>query len=49
MVGISTGRMSSEAAPFGASSNPASAAKAPAKGLEDYLEMKYLCMRDLRM
>ncbi len=46
MVGINTGRMSSEAAPFGGIKQSASAGKAR-HGLEDYLEMKYLCMGNI--
>lgn len=40
MVGINTGRMSSEAAPFGGMKQW----EGSRHGLEDYLEMKYLCM-----
>lgn len=44
MVGINTGRMSSEAAPFGGIKQSGIGREASRHGLEDYLEMKYLCM-----
>ncbi|TIW85226.1 MAG: aldehyde dehydrogenase family protein, partial [Mesorhizobium sp.] len=44
MVGINTGRMSSEAAPFGGMKQSAIGREGSRHGLEDYLEMKYLCM-----
>ncbi|MBY3090266.1 NAD-dependent succinate-semialdehyde dehydrogenase [Rhizobium laguerreae] len=47
MVGINTGRMSSEAAPFGGIKQSGIGREGSWHGLEDYLEMKYLCMGGL--
>ncbi|MBB4066162.1 NAD-dependent succinate-semialdehyde dehydrogenase [Gellertiella hungarica] len=44
MVGINTGRMSSEAAPFGGMKQSGIGREGSRHGLEDYLEMKYICM-----
>ncbi|MER8855707.1 NAD-dependent succinate-semialdehyde dehydrogenase [Mesorhizobium australicum] len=44
MVGINTGRMSSEAAPFAGIKQSGIGREGSRHGLEDYLEMKYLCM-----
>lgn len=44
MVGINTGRMSSEAAPFGGIKQSGIGREGSRHGLEDYLELKYLCM-----
>ncbi|MDX8501784.1 NAD-dependent succinate-semialdehyde dehydrogenase [Mesorhizobium sp. VK4C] len=44
MIGINTGRMSSEAAPFGGVKQSGIGREGSRHGLEDYLEMKYLCM-----
>ena len=44
MVGINTGRMSSEAAPFGGMKQSGIGREGSRHGLEDYLEMKYVCM-----
>lgn len=44
MIGINTGRMSSEAAPFGGIKQSGIGREGSRHGLEDYLEMKYLCM-----
>lgn len=44
MVCINTGRMSSEAAPFGGVKQSGIGREGSRHGLEDYLEMKYLCM-----
>ncbi|ESZ07424.1 succinate-semialdehyde dehdyrogenase [Mesorhizobium sp. L2C085B000] len=44
MVGVNTGRMSSEAAPFGGIKQSGIGREGSRHGLEDYLEMKYLCM-----
>jgi succinate-semialdehyde dehydrogenase / glutarate-semialdehyde dehydrogenase len=44
MVGINTGRMSSEAAPFGGVKQSGIGREGSRHGIEDYLEMKYLCM-----
>lgn len=47
MVGINTGRMSSEAAPFGGIKQSGIGREGSRHGLDDYLEMKYLCMGGL--
>ncbi|PSH62068.1 NAD-dependent succinate-semialdehyde dehydrogenase [Phyllobacterium sophorae] len=47
MVGINTGRMSSEAAPFGGMKQSGIGREGSRHGLEAYLEMKYLCMGGL--
>ncbi|AVA24262.1 NAD-dependent succinate-semialdehyde dehydrogenase [Rhizobium sp. NXC24] len=47
MVGINTGRMSSEAAPFGGIKQSGIGREGSRHGLEDYLEMKYLCLGGL--
>ncbi|MBB4245514.1 acyl-CoA reductase-like NAD-dependent aldehyde dehydrogenase [Rhizobium tropici] len=47
MVGINTGRMSSEVAPFGGIKQSGIGREGSRHGLEDYLEMKYLCMGGL--
>ncbi|QEL22854.1 NAD-dependent succinate-semialdehyde dehydrogenase [Bosea sp. F3-2] len=44
MVGINTGRMSSEAAPFGGIKQSGIGREGSRHGLDDYLEMKYICM-----
>ena len=44
MVGINTGRMSSDAAPFGGIKQSGIGREGSRHGLEDYLEMKYLCI-----
>ena len=44
MVGINTGRMSSEAAPFGGVKQSGAGREGSRHGLDAYLEMKYLCM-----
>jgi succinate-semialdehyde dehydrogenase/glutarate-semialdehyde dehydrogenase len=44
MVGINTGRMSSEAAPFGGVKQSGIGREGSRHGMEEYLEMKYLCM-----
>jgi succinate-semialdehyde dehydrogenase / glutarate-semialdehyde dehydrogenase len=44
MVDINTGRMSSEAAPIGGMKQSGIERDGSGHGLEDYLEMKYLCM-----
>jgi succinate-semialdehyde dehydrogenase/glutarate-semialdehyde dehydrogenase len=44
MVGINTGRMSSEAAPFGGAKQSGIGREGSRHGLEDYLEMKYVCL-----
>lgn len=44
MIGINTGRMSSEAAPFGGMKQSGIGREGSRHGLEEYLEMKYLCM-----
>ncbi|WP_377293239.1 NAD-dependent succinate-semialdehyde dehydrogenase [Rhizobium sp. SG2393] len=47
MVGINTGRMSSEAAPFGGLKQSGIGREGSRHGAEDYLEMKYLCMGNI--
>jgi succinate-semialdehyde dehydrogenase/glutarate-semialdehyde dehydrogenase len=47
MVGINTGRMSSEAAPFGGVKQSGIGREGSRHGIEDYLEIKYLCMGGL--
>ncbi|CCF00142.1 NADP+ dependent succinate-semialdehyde dehydrogenase (plasmid) [Sinorhizobium fredii HH103] len=47
MVGINTGRMSSEAAPFGGIKQSGIGREGSRHGLADYLEMKYLCMGNI--
>ncbi len=44
MVGINTGRMSSEAAPFGGIKQSGIGREGSRHGLEDYLDIKYICM-----
>lgn len=47
MVGINTGRMSSEAAPFGGIKESGIGREGSRHGIEEYLEMKYLCLGGL--
>lgn len=47
MVGINTGRMSSEAAPFGGIKESGIGREGSKYGLEEYLELKYLCFGGL--
>nr|WP_320010268.1 NAD-dependent succinate-semialdehyde dehydrogenase [uncultured Desulfobulbus sp.] len=47
MVGINTGRMSSEAAPFGGIKESGVGREGSRYGLEEYLELKYLCLGGL--
>ncbi|MBM9613241.1 NAD-dependent succinate-semialdehyde dehydrogenase [Desulfobulbus rhabdoformis] len=47
MVGINTGRMSSEAAPFGGIKESGIGREGSKYGLEEYLELKYLCLGGL--
>lgn len=47
MVGINTGRMSSEAAPFGGMKQSGMGREGSRHGADDYLEMKYLCFGNL--
>ena len=47
MVGINTGRMSSEAAPFGGIKESGIGREGSRHGIEEYLEMKYLCVGDV--
>ncbi|WP_159876478.1 NAD-dependent succinate-semialdehyde dehydrogenase [Aquitalea denitrificans] len=44
MVGINTGLISTEAAPFGGIKQSGSGREGSRYGIEDYLEIKYLCM-----
>jgi len=43
MVGINTGLMSNEVAPFGGIKQSGIGREGSRHGIEDYLEMKYLC------
>ncbi len=47
MVGVNTGRMSSEAAPFGGIKESGIGREGSKYGIEAYLEMKYLCLGGL--
>jgi succinate-semialdehyde dehydrogenase/glutarate-semialdehyde dehydrogenase len=47
MVGINTGRMSSEAAPFGGIKESGIGREGSKYGIEEYLELKYLCLGGL--
>lgn len=47
MVGINTGRMSSEAAPFGGIKESGIGREGSKYGIDEYLEMKYLCLGGL--
>lgn len=47
MVGINTGRMSSEAAPFGGVKESGVGREGSKYGIEEYLELKYLCLGGL--
>ena len=44
MVGINTGLISTEVAPFGGVKQSGLGREGSSHGIEDYLEMKYLCM-----
>ncbi len=47
MVGINTGQISSEVAPFGGIKSSGSGREGSRHGIEDYLELKYLCIGGL--
>lgn len=47
MVGINTGQLSSEVAPFGGVKASGSGREGSRHGIEDYLELKYLCIGGL--
>lgn len=47
MVGINTGRMSSEAAPFGGIKESGIGREGSKYGMDEYLELKYLCLGGL--
>ncbi len=47
MVGVNTGLISSEAAPFGGIKQSGIGREGSAYGAEDYLELKYVCMGDV--
>jgi succinate-semialdehyde dehydrogenase/glutarate-semialdehyde dehydrogenase len=47
MVGINTGRMSSEAAPFGGVKESGIGREGSKYGIDEYLELKYLCLGGL--
>ncbi|SIT46538.1 hypothetical protein BN2476_510044 [Paraburkholderia piptadeniae] len=44
MVGINTGLISNEVAPFGGVKQSALGREGSKYGIEEYLEIKYLCM-----
>ena len=44
MVGINTGLISTEVAPFGGVKQSGLGREGSTHGIEEYLEMKYLCM-----
>ena len=44
MVGINTGLISNEVAPFGGVKQSGLGREGSRYGMEEYLEMKYLCM-----
>ncbi|TIW42697.1 MAG: aldehyde dehydrogenase family protein, partial [Mesorhizobium sp.] len=47
MVGINTGLISSEAAPFGGIKQSGLGREGSRHGADDYLEIKYLCIGNL--
>jgi len=47
MVGVNTGLISSEAAPFGGIKQSGLGREGSAHGADDYLELKYVCMGDV--
>jgi succinate-semialdehyde dehydrogenase/glutarate-semialdehyde dehydrogenase len=47
MVGINTGIISNEVAPFGGVKSSGLGREGSRHGLDEYLEMKYLCMAGL--
>ena len=47
MVGINTGILSSEAAPFGGMKESGIGREGSKYGIEEYLEIKYLCLGGL--
>lgn len=44
MVGINTGLISTEVAPFGGIKESGSGREGSRHGIDDYFEMKYVCM-----
>jgi succinate-semialdehyde dehydrogenase/glutarate-semialdehyde dehydrogenase len=48
MIGVNTGRMSSEAAPFGGMKQSGIGREGSRHGADEYLEMKYLCLAACR-
>ena len=44
MIGINTGLISTEVAPFGGIKQSGLGREGSSHGIEDYLEIKYLCM-----
>jgi succinate-semialdehyde dehydrogenase/glutarate-semialdehyde dehydrogenase len=46
MVGINTGLISNEVAPFGGVKQSGLGREGSRHGIEDYLELKYLCLQD---
>ncbi|MCY4420878.1 MAG: aldehyde dehydrogenase family protein, partial [Gammaproteobacteria bacterium] len=47
MVGINTGMISTEVAPFGGVKESGIGREGSRHGLEEYLELKYLCMGEI--
>jgi succinate-semialdehyde dehydrogenase/glutarate-semialdehyde dehydrogenase len=47
MVGINTGILSTETAPFGGVKESGIGREGSAMGIEEYVEVKYLCMGDV--
>lgn len=46
-VGVNTGLISTEAAPFGGVKDSGLGREGSRHGLEDYMELKYICMAGL--
>ena len=44
MIGVNTGLISTEVAPFGGIKQSGQGREGSSHGIEDYLEIKYLCM-----
>lgn len=48
MVGVNTGLISTETAPFGGVKQSGLGREGSHYGIEDYLEMKYVCLGSIR-
>ncbi len=48
MVGINTGILSSEVAPFGGVKQSGLGREGAHQGMDDYVEIKYLCLGDIQ-